>query len=546
MDDVTLELVTNGRRNTHCDVVFLHGLQIGPAGDRGLVNQARANWVHSENPINGSWPDWVAQDHPEAAVWILGYQANASEWIGPSMPIERRAKSLLERLWAEDLGERPIAFVMHSMGGLIVKEMLRIADGNRVRRYEAMARNVHLLIFLATPHLGSNIPDYISAFAGVVKKLSRISKTVGNLAASEEHLASLNEWFGPYLEKYKPDVTSYVEELTTAGIMVVPRGSVYLNYADHVVVPLMANHLDVCRPKHSEDLAAPAVRKHIARFVKATRPLDPSVRVGRSPVLNFVSATEIDSATVPVLLESSEAPKVLYHSSLQTKIEVVEARDTDFMPFMEQNPYFMAKSDMAKRESWASAVHASLSASLWKLRTLIVANEEALGRLLQRLRSERPPPEMSLSALRTFGRFAALRVVARLKDHYDVRDGVAVPWFLDWELNKVPNLSRIGLVPTYSTTGGRIFGSYRFVLARVGVTEAHYDYVVLPFDLATRLHQRNGRAEDRLSYYNWVLPQLAYESTYFDEFKPDNWEVYVLKGNDGEEWYFPGQRNPWP
>ncbi len=269
----------------------------------------------------------------------------------------------------------------------------------------------------------------------------------------------------------------------------------------------------------------------------------PRVETSGPPTLRFRTDIEIDDASVSALLHSLEPLRIDYHDSLRTMIEIMEARDADFMPFMEQNPYFMAELDFGKRERWAAGDHAQLAADLWLLKTRMVATEEGLGRLIQRLRSKDTSPDLASGALRTFGKFAVLRLVAVLKKQYNLQNGRPEPWFLHWKLNEKANMSPIDLVPMTSDTGRRIFGFNRFVIARVGVSEERYDYVVLPFDIAVDLHQ-SGKSEPAI-YYNWLLPQLSYHSLYFDDFTPSNWEVYVLLGNDGREWYYPSQINPW-
>ncbi|WP_028350259.1 esterase/lipase family protein [Bradyrhizobium murdochi] len=546
-EDVTLDLLTKARGRTHCDIVFVHGLQITPSGNQTLSERAKGNWRHGDNPATVSWADWVTEDHPEAAVWVLGYEANASEWFGASMPIERRATSLLERLWAADVGNRPLALIAHSMGGLLVKEMLHIADTHGVERYKQFGRAARLIVFLATPHQGSYVPNYLSALGGIAKALLRISKPVENMSSSEAHLAGLNHWFNAFLAKNGPTVVSFAEELPLSGLLIVPPASVELGYPGHKPVHILVNHVDITRPQHREHLAAPSVRKHLAAFVEASRPLPlQAPEPDGAPSLTFRTATDINESAVPGLLSSNVRGPIAYHLTWMEMIRVLEERDANFMAFMSQNPHFMELPDLTQRERWAAAEHASLAARIWRIRTRMAATEEGLDRLIHRLRSLGASLEESTAALRTFGRFAALRLVSPLKENLDFRDGAPVPWLLNWKLNEVPNMSPVDLVPMASDTGKRVLGSRYLVLARVGRTERRYEYVVMPFRIAVDLHQ-NGTEGRESIFYEWVLPQLAYQTHFdFDEIGPNDWNVFVLLGNDNREWYYPSQGNPWP
>ena len=88
--------------------------------------------------FSNCWPkDWLAQDLHKVRMIGVEYSTQLSDWepVHPfETPEERtitaRAKELLSRLEAADVGKkgRPVVWVTHSMGGLLVKEILRLAE----------------------------------------------------------------------------------------------------------------------------------------------------------------------------------------------------------------------------------------------------------------------------------------------------------------------------------------------------------------------------------------------------------------------------------
>src|ERR1035441_4557807 len=122
------------------DVIFVHGLD----GD------ARGTWQIGADSKT-FWPSWLGEELPQVTVWTLDYEAHALNWSGPSMPLLDRASSVLDLLAVRIPAPRSLFFIAHSLGGLLVKQMVRRAADRSL----PLARNTRGVVFLATPHSGS-------------------------------------------------------------------------------------------------------------------------------------------------------------------------------------------------------------------------------------------------------------------------------------------------------------------------------------------------------------------------------------------------------
>jgi triacylglycerol esterase/lipase EstA (alpha/beta hydrolase family) len=128
--------------NPSTDVIFVHGL----GGDW------RKTWAADSTREDTYWPKWLVADMPAAEIWSLEYEANRSNWrVG--MSLIEHADQILEILLTNGFGRRPILFVAHSLGGLLVKSLLRSSCDAPDENAKQIALATRGIVFIATAQL---------------------------------------------------------------------------------------------------------------------------------------------------------------------------------------------------------------------------------------------------------------------------------------------------------------------------------------------------------------------------------------------------------
>ena len=228
------------------DIVFLHGL----GGDSWTT------WMADKEDIRTFWPYWLAQDFAQAGLWTFGYAANTSGWKAESMPLADRGTQVLELLANRGLGKRALVFITHSMGGIIVKQILRHAQSLGVSRWKAICDKTMGIIFIATPHSGAHIAN----FAGLASVVYRTNEHVDELVAHDSRLRELHGWFLNYHRQQKLICRSYCEKREVRpeipllgiklpkGILVVDETSAEPNIPGERAIPLDEDHIAISKP----------------------------------------------------------------------------------------------------------------------------------------------------------------------------------------------------------------------------------------------------------------------------------------------------------
>ncbi|XP_030628325.1 protein SERAC1 [Chanos chanos] len=241
------------------DVLFVHGL-LGAAfktwrqKDSDMTEDEKA--AGSKEDYTECWPkSWLAADCPSLRILSVEYDTHLSDWRS-KCPVENQRKSLayrsrelLNKLKAAGVGDRPVVWVAHSMGGLLVKKMLLDASNDPDLR--SLIKNTKGILFYSVPHRGTSMAEY----SVNVRYLLFPSIEVRELCRDSPALRDLNENFLNIAKDQKFKVLSFAEMLpTTIGpmmkILVVPSHSADLGIGDLIQVDV--DHLNICKPEKKD------------------------------------------------------------------------------------------------------------------------------------------------------------------------------------------------------------------------------------------------------------------------------------------------------
>ncbi|MEO7689342.1 MAG: ABC-three component system protein [Sphingomonas sp.] len=214
------------------DIVFLHGL----TGDRFT------SWSDTEENF---WPKWLAADFPTCNVYTAGYDTDVFVKLltGPGASIQDIAVGLADSLASRTNPAPTLMFVTHSLGGLVVKQMIRKCCDSADDSFNDIERGVRGVAFLATPHQGAHLAKTFDTILHHAK-----STAVQQLAYSNDTLVDLHEFFRTWATKNNVAIKPYYETQFTWGVQVVDKVTANPNVYGADPVAIQADHIGICKP----------------------------------------------------------------------------------------------------------------------------------------------------------------------------------------------------------------------------------------------------------------------------------------------------------
>src|ERR1700730_8558047 len=220
------------------NTVFFHGL----GGD------ARGTWRAASDEAS-FWPAWLAQDIQGLCVYSVDYEAPVSRWRGSAMHLTDRATNVLARLAVEPgLANGALVLIGHSLGGLLIKQILRTAQSEAQNDEKAASflRRVEKIVFLATPHSGSDL----ASWGDRLRILVRPSATTICLVRNDPNLRDLNLWYRDWTNHRRITnlVLTETKSLSILGMIVKPDSS-DPGLAGPRPRPMYYDHEWICKPR---------------------------------------------------------------------------------------------------------------------------------------------------------------------------------------------------------------------------------------------------------------------------------------------------------
>ncbi|KAK4455149.1 hypothetical protein QBC34DRAFT_108469 [Podospora aff. communis PSN243] len=276
-----------------------------------------------QHPSNACvfWPaDLLPVVCPRARVLVYGYDTKVTNYMTSSTnknSIYSHSKDLLYALSRDISPGRPLVFVAHSLGGIVVKEMLSRSSSSPRGELKDIVKATSAVMFLGTPHRGS--PEFAGTGDWARSLLSsvRVETTPAMLHAlglKTTDLERAQEAFSAIWHQYGFRVKTFQEGLGLTGInlgllgrKVVPDYSSSLGDEREHAETIQANHREMCRFTGEDD---PGFRKvsgelrSIYASVRNGRTRDPLASLGQPRTVS----SSVRQAAAPAVREDGMDP----------------------------------------------------------------------------------------------------------------------------------------------------------------------------------------------------------------------------------------------
>ncbi|PQE12984.1 ribonuclease p mrp subunit protein [Rutstroemia sp. NJR-2017a BBW] len=213
------ELYRPADKDSEVDIVAVHGLN-GDATMTWTAKESKICWL--------SHPDFLPKYVKNARILVWGYNSSISSFTGakPSKNrIHDHAQTLIAELYAdrevmtiissilqlEGRTDKPIIFLCHSLGGIVVKRALSYSmsrSSDKIAHYHTIFTCTYGILFFGTPHNGSSQANLLLSLQRLAnltipRKLGQNeSALVSALREESETLQNITDYFVPLMKNF--------------------------------------------------------------------------------------------------------------------------------------------------------------------------------------------------------------------------------------------------------------------------------------------------------------------------------------------------------
>ncbi|KAF2398705.1 hypothetical protein EJ06DRAFT_89082 [Trichodelitschia bisporula] len=236
------DVIPGSEAQVDVDIVALHGLN----------GHCRNTFT---DPSTGKlWlKDFLPRKLPNARIMTFGYDSRLA-FSGSTADLDDFALSLLNRLSdhrrTKASIDRPLIFVGHSLGGIVVKKALITAHEND-SQYGHILQSCKGIVFFGTPHRGADLASRAEKIGRVPNALAFGSALRTDLLrvlkAKSDPLQAISRQFVQRAKNMQ--IVSFYERrgIGTRSNLIVDRDSATIGIPNERMAPIMADHRAMCR-----------------------------------------------------------------------------------------------------------------------------------------------------------------------------------------------------------------------------------------------------------------------------------------------------------
>ncbi|KAI1120139.1 hypothetical protein F5Y10DRAFT_273364 [Nemania abortiva] len=274
---------TDGKTNA-VDLIVVPGLSSHPYGSFKSPINAAENWLR----------DYLPEDLPDVRILVYGYDSDLRNRKG-KQSISDLSKNLLQAIHShrsDGTEKRPIIFIGHSLGGLLIKQAMVHAHNWASSNYPFFLDTCYGLLFFGVPNRGLRNED-LSTILGHSPTTQLVTDlVVDDNSEVKPHVRTLGEEFVRLFQDKGLDIVTFYETYKSPTV-VVQEGSLVKAGEERLLVtqdsatmidgntnidsqfPMAANHSTMVKYKSRHDVlyksVFPRLKKMAERAPKVTK-----------------------------------------------------------------------------------------------------------------------------------------------------------------------------------------------------------------------------------------------------------------------------------